>query len=212
MKRRWLGRVEYVPTWEAMKAFNAGRTRETEDELWLLEHPPVFTVGLAGDPAHLLAPGDIPVVNVDRGGQVTYHGPGQLVAYVLVDLKRARLSVHGLVRALENAVIAVAAARGIPAQARRDAPGVYVDGRKLASLGLRIRRGASYHGLAFNVDMDLSPFLRINPCGYAGLEVTQLADLAPPAPPLAELAIELGDRIEAALAAEAARERESASA
>jgi len=212
VKQRWLGRVDYIPTWEAMQAFNAARTPDTEDELWLLEHPPVFTVGLAGDRAHVLAPGDIPVVNVDRGGQVTYHGPGQLVAYVLVNLKRARLSVHGLVRALENAVIAVATARGIEARGRRDAPGVYVDGRKLASVGLRIRRGASYHGLAFNVDMDLAPFRRINPCGYAGLEVTQLADLAPPAPALPELARELGDRIESALEAEAVREAESATA
>lgn len=200
MKRRWLGRVDYEPTFRAMQEFTASRTQQTEDELWLLEHPPVFTVGLAGDPAHLLAPGDIPVVRVDRGGQVTYHGPGQIVAYVLVDLKRARLSVHGLVHALENAVIAICAARGIAAAARRDAPGVYVDGRKLASLGLRIRRGASYHGLAFNVDMDLAPFRRINPCGMPGLEVTQLASLAA-APPLPALAIELGDRIEAALAA-----------
>ncbi len=202
MIRRWLGRVPYVPTWEAMQAFNAARTRDTEDEIWLLEHPPVFTVGLAGDPAHLLAPGDVPVVNVDRGGQVTYHGPGQLVAYVLVDLKRARLSVHGLVQALENAVIATCAARGVEAQARRDAPGVYVAGRKLASLGLRIRRGASYHGLAFNVDMDLEPFRRINPCGFAGLEVTQLAALAA-APSLQQLALEVGERIETALAAAA---------
>jgi lipoyl(octanoyl) transferase len=201
VKVRWLGRVDYEPTFRAMQEFTASRTRETEDELWLLEHPPVFTVGLAGDPAHLLAPGDIPVINVDRGGQVTYHGPGQIVAYVLVDLKRARLSVHGLVQALENAVIATCAARGIVARARRDAPGVYVDGRKIASLGLRIRRGASYHGLAFNIDMDLSPFQRINPCGMPGLEVTQLAFLAEAVPALPELARELGDRIEAALVA-----------
>ncbi len=201
MIKKWLGRVDYEPTFRAMQEFTASRTRETEDELWLLEHPPVFTVGLAGDPAHLLAPGDIPVVNVDRGGQVTYHGPGQIVAYVLVDLKRARLSVHGLVQALENAVIATCAARGIAAAARRDAPGVYVDGRKIASLGLRIRRGASYHGLAFNIDMDLSPFQRINPCGMPGLEVTQLASLTTGVPALPEFAGELGDRIEAALAA-----------
>lgn len=192
MKQRWLGRVDYEPTWREMQSFTATRTAATADELWFLEHPPVFTVGLAGDPAHLLAPGDIPVVNVDRGGQVTYHGPGQLVAYALVDLKRNRLGVHALVHALEDAVIDVVSRRGVIAVARRDAPGVYVDGRKLASVGLRIRRGASYHGLAFNVDMDLSPFQRINPCGMAGLEVTQLATLAPPAPSLPELADELG--------------------
>lgn len=203
MKHRWLGRVDYQSTWQAMKDFTATRTADTEDEVWLLEHPPVFTVGLAGDPAHLLAPGDIPVVQTDRGGQVTYHGPGQLVAYVLVDLRRNRLGVHGLVQALEDAVIALAAARGIGAAARRDAPGVYVGGRKLASLGLRIRRGASYHGLALNVDMDLTPFQRINPCGMIGLEVTQLASLVQPVPELAELGSELGVRIEAALQARA---------
>lgn len=203
MKHRWLGRVDYEPTWRAMQEFTRTRDAQTPDEIWLLEHPPVFTVGLAGDPAHLLAPGDIPVVNVDRGGQVTYHGPGQLVAYVLVDLRRLGISVHALVQALENAVIELAAARGITAVARRDAPGVYVDGRKLASLGLRVRRGASYHGLALNVDMDLEPFTRINPCGMAGLEVTQLSALAP-VPPLEALARELGERLEAALRAGAA--------
>jgi lipoyl(octanoyl) transferase len=203
VKRRWLGRVDYQSTWQAMKDFTATRTADTEDELWLLEHPPVFTVGLAGDPAHLLAPGDIPVVQTDRGGQVTYHGPGQLVAYVLVDLRRNHLSVHGLVQALEDAVIALAAARGIEAAARRDAPGVYVGGRKLASLGLRIRRGASYHGLALNVEMDLTPFQRINPCGMVGLEVTQLASLAEPVPELAELGDELAAYIETALHARA---------
>jgi lipoyl(octanoyl) transferase len=203
VKQRWLGRVDYEPTWRAMQEFTRTRDAGTPDEIWLLEHPPVFTVGLAGDPSHLLAPGDIPVVNVDRGGQVTYHGPGQLVAYVLVDLRRLGISVHGLVQALENAVIAVAEARGIVAVARRDAPGVYVEGRKLASLGLRIRRGSSYHGLALNVDMDLDPFQRINPCGMAGLEVTQLSRLAPPAPSLQSLAVEVGDRIAAALHATA---------
>ena len=192
MKQRWLGRVDYEPTWREMQQFNAARIAATLDELWFLEHPPVFTVGLAGDPAHLLAPGDIPVVHVDRGGQVTYHGPGQLVAYALVDLRRNGLGVHALIHALEDAVIDVVARRGITALARRDAPGVYVDGRKLASVGLRIRRGASYHGLAFNVDMDLAPFQRINPCGMAGLEVTQLAALAPPPPALPVLAEELG--------------------
>jgi lipoyl(octanoyl) transferase len=203
VRQRWLGRVDYEPTLQAMQQFTATRTSETPDELWLLEHPPVFTVGLAGDPVHLLAPGDIPVVKVDRGGQVTYHGPGQLVAYPLVDLRRRGLSVHGLVQALEDAVIALAAARGIVAQARRDAPGVYVDGRKLASLGLRIRRGASYHGLALNVDMDLAPFLRINPCGMPGLELTQLSALSAAVPPLPQLATELGALIETALLAHA---------
>jgi lipoyl(octanoyl) transferase len=204
VKQRWLGRADYVPTWQAMQEFTATRTAETPDELWLLEHPPVFTVGLAGDPAHLLAPGDIPVVNVDRGGQVTYHGPGQLVAYPLLDLRRNGLSVHGLVQALEDAVIALAASRGLDARARRDAPGVYVDGRKLASLGLRIRRGASYHGLALNVAMDLTPFQRINPCGMPGLEVTQLSALVQPVPELPELARELAAHIEIALGAHAA--------
>lgn len=203
MKQRWLGRVDYEPTWQAMKDFTATRAADTPDELWLLEHPPVFTIGLAGDRAHLLAPGAIPVVHVDRGGQVTYHGPGQLVAYPLIDLRRNGLDVHGLVRALEDAVIALAAARGIGAQARRDAPGVYVEGRKLASVGLRIRRGASYHGLALNVDMDLAPFGRINPCGMPGLEVTQLSALAQPVPDLSVLAGELGTRIAAALRARA---------
>jgi lipoyl(octanoyl) transferase len=199
VKIRWLGRVEYEPTWRAMQAQVDARDASTPDELWLLEHPPVFTVGLAGDPAHLLAPGDIPVIHVDRGGQVTYHGPGQIVAYPLVDLRRHRLSVHGLVHALEDAAIALAGERGITAVARRDAPGVYVHGRKLASVGLRIRRGASYHGLAFNVAMDLEPFSRINPCGMPGLEVTQLSDLATGLPPLRELAMELGSHIVRAL-------------
>jgi lipoyl(octanoyl) transferase len=201
--RRWLGRVDYEPTWRAMQEFTSLRTADTPDELWLLEHPPVFTVGLAGDPAHLLAPGDIPVVNVDRGGQVTYHGPGQLIAYPLIDLRRHHLSVHGLVQALEDAVIALAGDFGVAAVARRDAPGVYVEGRKLASLGLRIRRGASYHGLALNVDLDPAPFQRINPCGMPGLEITRLVDLASGVPPLSELATRLADRIDAALLARA---------
>jgi lipoyl(octanoyl) transferase len=175
---RWLGRVDYEPTWHAMQRFTDERNVATVDELWLLEHPPVFTLGMAADRSHLLAPGDIPVVATDRGGQVTYHGPGQLVAYPLLDVRRLGLSVRALVQVLEQAVVELVAARGIVAAGRRDAPGVYVDGRKLASLGLRIRRGASYHGLALNVDMDLAPFARINPCGLAGIEVTQLADLA----------------------------------
>jgi lipoyl(octanoyl) transferase len=172
---RWLGRVEYEPTWREMQRFTGQRDEGTRDEVWFLEHPPVFTQGMNGRPEHVLAPGDIPVVAIDRGGQVTYHGPGQLVVYPLLDLRRLRLGVRDLVCALERAIAALAAAHGIEAAGRRDAPGVYTGGRKLASLGLRVRRGASYHGLALNVDMDLEPFRRINPCGYAGLEMTQLA-------------------------------------
>jgi lipoyl(octanoyl) transferase len=174
---RWLGRVDYAPTWRAMQSFTDERDATTPDEVWFLEHAPVFTQGLNGKREHLLAPGDIPVVDIDRGGQVTYHGPGQLVVYPLIDLRRRGIGVRELVVALESAVIALAAAYGISASGRRDAPGVYVEGRKLASLGLRIRRGCSYHGLALNVDMDLEPFGRINPCGMAGLEMTQLAKL-----------------------------------
>jgi lipoyl(octanoyl) transferase len=173
---RRLGRVAYAPAWHAMQAFTDARCAATPDELWFLEHAPVFTQGLNGKPEHLLATGDIPVVGIDRGGQVTYHGPGQLVMYALVDLKRRRIGVRELVCALENSVIALAACHGIEASGRREAPGVYVRGRKLASIGLRVRRGCSYHGLALNVNMDLEPFLRINPCGMAGLAMTQLAD------------------------------------
>jgi lipoyl(octanoyl) transferase len=174
---RWLGCVDYAPVWRAMQAFTDRRAIDTPDELWFLEHSPVFTQGLNGRAEHLLATGDIPVVAIDRGGQVTYHGPGQLVVYALVDLRRRRIGVRELVVGFENAVIAYAARHGIAAAGRRDAPGVYVGARKLASLGLRVRRGCSYHGLALNVDMELEPFGRINPCGVAGLEMTQLADL-----------------------------------
>ncbi len=174
---RWLGRVEYEPTWRAMQRFTDARGEETPDEVWFLEHPPVFTQGMAGKAEHVLAAGDIPVVQIDRGGQVTYHGPGQLVVYPLLDLRRLKLGVRELVVALEQAVIGLCAEHGIEAAGRRDAPGVYVGGRKLASIGLRVRRGGSYHGLALNVNGDLEPFSRINPCGYAGLEVTRLADL-----------------------------------
>jgi len=174
---RWLGRAEYEPTWRAMQHFTDAREPDTRDEIWFLEHPPVFTQGMSGKPEHLLAPGEIPVVAIDRGGQVTYHGPGQLVVYPLLDIRRLRLGVRGLVVALESALVALAADHGIEATGKRDAPGVYVGERKLASLGLRVRRGASFHGLALNVDMDLEPFRRINPCGYAGLEMTQLRDL-----------------------------------
>jgi lipoyl(octanoyl) transferase len=174
---RWLGRVPYQPTWQAMQRFTDERTAATPDEIWLLEHDPVFTLGMNSDRSHLLAPGDIPVVQIDRGGQVTYHGPGQLVVYPLIDVRRAGLGVRTLVSALERAVIAYCAQFGVVAECRAAAPGVYVDARKLASVGLRIRRGGSYHGLALNVSMDLEPFKRINPCGYAGLAMTQLADL-----------------------------------
>ena len=174
---RWLGSAEYEPTWRAMQAFTEQRGPETRDEIWFLEHPPVFTLGMNAAREHVLAPGDIPLVQIDRGGQVTYHGPGQLVVYPLIDVRRRALGVRQLVMALENGIIALLASWNITAEGRRDAPGIYVEGRKLASIGLRIRRGCSYHGLAFNVAMDLEPFRRINPCGYRGLEVTDLRAL-----------------------------------
>ncbi|HTY49207.1 MAG TPA: lipoyl(octanoyl) transferase LipB [Steroidobacteraceae bacterium] len=178
---RELGRVEYEPTWRAMQRFTEERGPATADEIWLLEHPPVYTLGLAAREEHVLSAGDIALVRTDRGGQVTYHGPGQLVVYALIDLRRASLGVRDLVMALERAVIACAGRFGICARARREAPGVYVGERKLASVGLRVRRGASYHGLAVNVNMDLAPFARIDPCGHAGLQMTQLSDLGGPA-------------------------------
>jgi lipoyl(octanoyl) transferase len=174
---RWLGRVPYEPTWRAMQQLTDTRGPDTADEIWLLEHEPVFTLGMNADRSHVLAAGDIPVVQIDRGGQVTYHGPGQLVVYPLIDVRRANLGVRDLVTALERAVIDYAATFGIRAACRANAPGVYVDEAKLASVGLRIRRNGSYHGLALNVSMDLEPFSRINPCGYAGLAMTQLAAL-----------------------------------
>jgi lipoyl(octanoyl) transferase len=177
---RRLGLVEYEPTWRAMQRFTEERAAATPDEIWFLEHPPVFTLGVNASRAHLLAPGDIPVVHVDRGGQVTYHGPGQLVVYPLVDLRRAGVAIRDFVTALERGVIDLAAQFGIGAECRRSAPGVYVDGRKLASVGVRVRRGGSYHGLAVNVALDLEPFRRINPCGYQGLQMTQLAELGGP--------------------------------
>jgi lipoyl(octanoyl) transferase len=161
-----------------MQRFTDQRGPDTPDEIWLLEHPPVFTLGMNASRDHLLAPGDIPVVQIDRGGQVTYHGPGQLVVYPLVDLRRAGLGVRDIVTALERSVIDYAAELAITAECRRGAPGVYVGGRKLASVGIRVRRGASYHGMALNVSADLEPFRRINPCGYPGLEMTRLADLS----------------------------------
>jgi lipoyl(octanoyl) transferase len=176
---RDLGLAPYEPTWRAMQRFTDERDAATPDEIWLLQHPPVFTLGLNAKREHLLAPGDIPVIQIDRGGQVTYHGPGQLVVYPLIDLKRRGLGVRQLVTALENAVVCYAAGLGVSASASREAPGVYVDGAKLASVGLRVRRGSSYHGLALNVSVDLEPFRRINVCGYPGLGVTRLADLVP---------------------------------
>lgn len=177
---RDLGLADYEPTWQAMKRFTDGRTRETADEVWLVQHPPVFTQGQSGKPEHLLLPGDIPVVQVDRGGQVTYHGPGQLVAYLLLDVRRLGFGVRELVTRIEHSLIDLLAGYGVSAAAKADAPGVYVDGAKIASLGLRIRNGCSFHGLALNVDMDLDPFKRINPCGYAGLAMTQLREQAGP--------------------------------
>jgi len=174
---RDLGRVEYEPTWRAMQAFTAAREPDTPDELWLLEHPPVYTQGQAGRPEHLIAETAIPVVPIDRGGQITYHGPGQLVAYVLVDLRRRGYGIRELVTRMEQAVIDLLAAHGVIAERRAGAPGVYVDGAKIAALGLRVKHGCTYHGLAFNVDMDLGPFAAINPCGYAGMRVTQCRDL-----------------------------------
>jgi lipoyl(octanoyl) transferase len=177
---KWLGRVDYEPTWREMQRITDTRDANTPDEIWLLEHPPVFTLGLNADAGHVLSPGDIPVVKIDRGGQVTYHGPGQLVVYPLIDIRRAHLGVRDLVTAMERAIIEYCATLGITAKCKAGAPGVYVEGRKIASVGIRIRRGASYHGLAFNVNMDLEPFQRINPCGYAGLQMTQLAALGQP--------------------------------
>ena len=174
---RRLGLVAYEPTWRAMQAFNAARDPATTDQLWLVEHPPVFTLGLAGRREHVLDPGDIPVVATDRGGQVTYHGPGQVVAYALLDLRRAGYGVKELVRRLEGAIIEVLAQRGIEGTRRAGMPGVYVGEAKIAAIGLRVARGCTYHGVALNVDMDLAPFARIDPCGYPGLAATSLAAL-----------------------------------
>ena len=177
---RHLGRQPYQPVWEAMRAFTHGRDTGTLDELWLLEHEPVFTLGQAGKMEHVLAPGAVPVIPVDRGGQVTYHGPGQIVAYPLIDLRRAGVGVRELVHRIEQAIIDMLGHWHIDAERQEGAPGVYVAGAKLAALGLRVRRGCSFHGLACNVNMDLEPFQRINPCGYRGLAVTQMLDLGGP--------------------------------
>ena len=176
---RDLGFRRMPEVWAEMREFTEQRGPDTRDEIWFVEHPPVFTLGLAADRAHLLDPGDIEVVQTDRGGQVTYHGPGQLVCYVLLDLRRRGLDIRRLVETLEGAVVDTLAGLGLEAYPKRDAPGVYVDGAKIAAVGLKVRRGCSYHGLAFNIAMDLAPFSRINPCGYEGLRVTQLAELYP---------------------------------
>ena len=180
---RSLGLQPYEPVFARMKAFNENRNAETIDEIWYLDHQPVFTQGQAGKVEHLLETGDIPVVQADRGGQVTYHGPGQLIVYLMLDLRRNGLGVRDVVTMMEQGVIATLAHFGVDAYAKPDAPGVYVEQAKVASLGLRVRRGCTFHGLAFNLDMDLSPFLRINPCGYAGMPMTQLVDLVPDADP-----------------------------
>lgn len=174
---RDLGRRDYESVWREMQTFTAARQADTPDELWVVEHPPVFTLGLNGKPEHVLNPGDIPLINVDRGGQVTYHGPGQLVIYTLLDIQRRHLGVRELVRKLEQAIINLLADFGIQASGREDAPGVYVAGAKIAALGLRVKHGRTYHGLALNVAMDLTPFSHINPCGYVGMAVTQTRDV-----------------------------------
>lgn len=193
MKVVQLGLRDYVPVFASMQAFTAARSEHTEDELWVVEHPAVFTQGMAGKPEHILVHDDIPVVQIDRGGQVTYHGPGQLVVYTLIDFKRRHITVRELVSRLENSIIATLANYGVLGVNDPQRPGVYVNGQKIASLGLRIKQGAVYHGLALNVNMDLAPFKHINPCGYAGLEMTQLAALVQPCPSLAEVADRLTD-------------------
>ena len=172
-----LGLRPYQEIWDAMRACTAARDADSADQIWLVQHPPVYTQGQAGKPEHLLAPGDIPVIQIDRGGQITYHGPGQTVMYLLLDLRRAGIGIRALVSLIEESVIGYLQELGIRAQSRIDAPGVYVDGKKIASLGLRVRHGCTYHGVALNVDMNLEPFSRINPCGLVGMQMTQLRDL-----------------------------------
>lgn len=191
MKAVYLGLADYLLTFEAMKAFNDARTQDTEDELWIVEHAPVFTQGLAGKPEHVLQSGAIPVVQIDRGGQVTYHGPGQLVVYTMIDFKRRKTSVRNIVSALEDSIVDTLKEYGIEASSDPQRPGVYVGGKKIASLGLRIKNGSVYHGLALNINMDLSPFDRINPCGYAGLAMTQIADYVDPPPGVKNVADKL---------------------
>lgn len=180
--RKSPGLSDYVPTWHAMQDFTRKRNGDTPDEFWLVQHPPVFTLGLAGKPEHLITPTSIPLVQVDRGGQITYHGPGQIVLYLLLELRRYHLTVRQLVALMEQSMIDLLAKYGIPGVRQSGAPGIYVDGAKIAALGLRIQRGCSYHGLSLNVNMDLAPFRDINPCGYAGMAVTQISDLGIQAP------------------------------
>ena len=206
MKTVHLGRCDYAPVFEKMKRFNDVRTADTEDELWVVEHNPIFTQGLAGKPEHLLIHDDIPVVQIDRGGQITYHGPGQLVVYTMIDFKRRKTSVRNIVSALENSIIDTLSDYDITANADPQRPGVYVQGKKIASLGLRIKNGSVYHGLALNIDMDLSPFTHINPCGYAGLEMTQIAEYVRPAPSFGEVAKKLTGYLEGRLKTEAPHE------
>lgn len=187
---RYLGKQDYESVWHAMQHYTDTRDSESHDELWIVEHPPVFTQGQAGKSEHILNAGDIPVIQVDRGGQVTYHGPGQLVVYPLLDIKRSKVGVRQLVTHIEQSIVDMLAKYDINAYAKADAPGVYVDERKIASLGLRIRKGCSFHGLALNVDMDLAPFRRINPCGYAGLEMVQCKALGGP-----QTVIEAGEQL-----------------
>jgi lipoyl(octanoyl) transferase len=191
---RHLGRADYESVWQAMKQFTADRDANTGDEIWIVEHPPVFTLGQAGKAIHILQDVGIPVINSDRGGQVTYHGPGQLVGYLLFDIRRKKLNVRELVSGIEQAIIRVLAAYDIAAEADPKAPGVYVNQQKIAALGLRVRKGRSYHGLSLNIDMDLTPFAAINPCGYQGLEVTSLKKLGKNAS-MQELARKLVDEI-----------------
>lgn len=195
---RQLGQQPYQPCWQWMQDFTNLRDKETTDELWLLEHPPVFTQGQAGKAEHILQNSDIPVVQADRGGQVTYHGPGQLIIYLLLDLRRLKITVRELVTHMEQAIIELLADHGIQSNAKCDAPGVYVDGAKIASLGLRVRKGCTFHGLALNIDLDLAPFLLINPCGYAGLQMTRSKDLNGPQS-VAEAAGKLADKLAARL-------------
>lgn len=206
MKTVHLGRCDYAPVFEKMKRFNDVRTADTEDELWVVEHNPIFTQGLAGKPEHLLRHDDIPVVQIDRGGQITYHGPGQLVVYTMIDFKRRKTSVRNIVSALENSIIDTLSDYDITANADPQRPGVYVQGKKIASLGLRIKNGSVYHGLALNIDMDLSPFTHINPCGYAGLEMTQIAEYVRPAPSFGEVAKKLTGYLEGRLKTKAPHE------
>ncbi len=192
--RNTAGLAEYEPVWRAMQTFTRERDEGTPDELWSLQHSPVYTLGLAGRPEHLLKASQIPVIKVDRGGQITYHGPGQIVVYLLLDLRRRHLTVKGLVRLMEDAVMAVLAEHGVEAALRPGAPGVYVDDAKIAALGLRVQRGCSYHGVSLNVDLDLAPFGAINPCGYAGMPVTRTRDLGI-SKPLAHLERQLLDQL-----------------